>query len=151
VKLRGKGLSVKQVEDWNITDKSYAYFPTIPLLFDQEFRKALWPIINTTPLEVREVMQKLQQEQKEKELKKDEENRRREQEKKAELDARKRRTIIESPTQLPLPSLPDLTPEKTNPPEKAMQLSTRSLTTSQAVESTPPSVRKNSFFRFCID
>ena len=72
-------------------------------------------------------------------------------EKKAQLEARKRRTIMESPTQSPLRSSPDLTPEKTIPPEKAMPSSTSSATASQAVESTPPSVRKNSFFCFCMD
>ncbi len=86
-------------------------------------------------------MQKLQQEQKEKELKKDEENRRRQQEEserleaqkeKAQLEARKRRKIMESLTQLPLRSLPDLTPEKTIPPEKAMPSSTSSATASEA-------------------
>jgi hypothetical protein len=72
---------VKQVEDWNITVESFAFFPTVPLLFDEESWKALWPIINKTPLEVREVMQILQQEQKQNELKKkDEENQRRQQE-----------------------------------------------------------------------
>ena len=60
---------MKQVEDWNITVESFAFFPTVPLLFDEESWKALWPIINKTPLEVREVMQKLQQEQKQNELK----------------------------------------------------------------------------------
>jgi len=138
---------MKQVEDWNITVESFAFFPTVPLLFDEESWKALWPIINKTPLEVREVMHKLQQEQKLNERKKkDEENRRRQQEEserikaqkeKAQLEARKRRKIIESPTQSPLRSLPDLTPEKTIPPEKAMPSSTSSVTASQAVESTP--------------
>ena len=66
---------MKQVEDWNITVESFAFFPTVPLLFDEESWKALWPIINKTPLEVREVMQKLQQEQKQNELKKKEERR----------------------------------------------------------------------------
>ena len=152
---------MKQVEDWNITVESFAFFPTVPLLFDEESWKALWPIINKTPLEVRKVMQKLQQEQKLNELKKkDEENWRRQQEEserleaqkeKAQLEVRKRRTIMESPTQSTLPSLPDLTPEKTIPPEKAMPSSMSSATASQAVESTPPSVRKNSFFCFCMD
>mgnify|MGYP006197400187 CR=1 FL=1 len=149
---------MKQVEDWNITVESFAFFPTVPLLFDEESWKALWPIINKTPLEVREVMQKLQQEQKQNELKKkEEENRRRQQEEserikaqneKAQLEARKRRKIMESPTQSPLRSLPDLTPEKTIPPEKAMPSSTSSATASEAVKSTPPSVRKKQFLLF---
>jgi len=136
-------------------------FPhTVQLLFDEESWKALWPIINKTSLEVREVVVKLQTERKEKEQKKkdkiewrhqqEESERLEAQKKKAELEARKRRTIDESPTQWPLPSLPDLTPEKTTPPEKAMPSSTSSSTASQAVESTP-SVRKNSFSLFCID
>ena len=152
---------MKQVEDWNITVESFAFFPTVPLLFDEESWKALWPIINKRPLEVREVMQKLQQEQKQNELKKkDEENRRRQQEESerleaqketSQLEARKRRKINESPTQSSLPSLPDLTPEKTIPPEKAMPSSTSSVTASEALKSTPPSVRKNSSFCFCMD
>ena len=87
-------------------------------MFDEESWKALWPIINKTPLEVRKVMQKLQQEQKQNELKKkDEENRRRQQEEserleaqkeKAQLEARKKRNINESPTQSPLRSSLDL-------------------------------------------
>ena len=102
-KIEKQGVSMKQVEDWNITVESFAFFPTVPLLFDEESWKGLWPIINKRPLEVREVMQKLQQEQKQNELKKkDEENQRRQQEeserlkaqKKAQLEARKRRTII---------------------------------------------------------
>ena len=68
-KLREKGLSVKQVEDWNINVESFAPFPTVPLQFDDKVWKALWPIINKTPLEVRQVVAKLQNEQKEKEMK----------------------------------------------------------------------------------
>lgn len=44
---------MKQVEDWNITVESFAFFPTVPLLFDEESWKALWLIINKKPLEVR--------------------------------------------------------------------------------------------------
>lgn len=96
-KLRGKGLSVKQVEDWNITVESFALFPTVPLLFDEESWRALWPIINKTPLEVREVMKRLQQEQKQNELKKkDEENRRRQQEESERLEAQKEKAQLEA-------------------------------------------------------
>ena len=49
-KMRNKGLSMKQVEDWNSTVESFAFFPTVPLLFDEESWKALWPIINKMPL-----------------------------------------------------------------------------------------------------
>ena len=106
---------MKQVEDWNITVESFAFFPTVPLLFDEESWKALWPIINKRPLEVREVMQKLQQAQKQNELKKkEEEKRRRQQEEserleaqkeKARLEARKRRKINESPNQIAITQL----------------------------------------------
>ena len=82
---------MKQVEDWNITVESFAFSPTVPLLFDEESWKALWQIINKRPLEVREVMQKLQQEQKQNELKKkDEENRRCQQEESERLKAQKK-------------------------------------------------------------
>ena len=82
---------MKQVEDWNITVESFAFFPTVPLLFDEESWKALWLIINKRPLEVREVMQKLQQEQKQNELKKkDEENWRCQQEESERLEAQKK-------------------------------------------------------------
>ena len=86
---------MKQVEDWNITVESFAFSPTVPLLFDEESWKALWPIINKTPLEVREVMQKLQQEQKQNELKKkDEENWRRQQEESERLEAQKKKPSL---------------------------------------------------------
>ena len=88
---------MKQVEDWNITVESFAFFPTVPLLFDEESWKALWPIINKTPLEVREVMQKLQQEQKQNELKKkEEENWRRQQEESERLEAQKKKPSLKS-------------------------------------------------------
>ena len=86
---------MKQVEDWNITVASFAFFATVPLLFDEESWKALWPIINKTPLDVREVMQKLQQVQKQNELKKkDEENRRHQQEESEKLEAQKEKARL---------------------------------------------------------
>ena len=86
---------MKQVEDWNITVESFACFPTVPLLFDEESCKALWPIINKTPLEVRQVMQKLQEERKLKEMKKkDEENRKLQKEELERLDAQKKKLSL---------------------------------------------------------
>ena len=49
-----------------------------------------------------------------------------------ELRVKKSKTIIESPTQSPLPSSPDLTPEKMNPPEKSKPSSKSSSTASLA-------------------
>ncbi len=152
---------MKHVEEWDMTVECFAMLSTVPLTLGGEFYRALWPKVNTNGAEMREFLMKQQEELREREWKKKEEiEKRRKQEElerleaqknKARLEARKRRTIPESPTQSSEPSSPDLTPEKIMPPEKAMPSSTSSLTASPAVESTPPSVRKNSFFCFCMD
>ena len=86
------------------------------------FWEAYWPIVNDPVLDVRKVMIKLEKERKEIEMKKMSENKRKlereeaerleAQKKQEELILRKRKKIVESPTQSPLPSSPDSTPEK---------------------------------------
>ena len=152
---------MKQVEEWDITVESFAILSTVLLTLGGEFYRALWPKVNIKGAEMREFLTKQQAELREREQKKKEEIEKRHkqeelewleaQKNKARLEARKWRTIPESPTQSSEPSSPDLTLKKIIPPEKAMPSSTSSLTASQAVESTPPSVRKINFFCFCMD
>jgi hypothetical protein len=85
--------------------------------------------VNEPVLAVRNAMMKLEKERKEKELKKMSENKRKlereeadrleAQKKQEELRLRKRKKIVESPTQSPLPNSPDSTPVKMKSPEKA--------------------------------
>jgi len=113
--LRNQGLSVSQVEDWKIPIPSYDLFPTVPLTFDEVYWEAYWPIVNKPASFVREVLMKLEKETKEKKkmvgnkqkLEKDETQVKKQQELK-----RKRRRIMESPTQSPLRTSPDCSPEK---------------------------------------
>ncbi len=127
--LKNKKLSVREVEDWKVSIPSYDLFPTVPLTFDKVFWEAYWPIVNYPVLDVRKVMMKLEKERKEKEMKKIRENKQKlereeadrleAQKKQEELRLRKRKKIVESPTQSPLPNSPDSTPEIMKSPEKA--------------------------------
>ena len=114
--LRNKGLSVSQVEDWKVTIPSFDLFPTVPLTFDEVYWEAYWGIVNKPASVVRDVMIKLERETWEKEMmamnkQKLEQDAQKQQEK---LVLRKKRRIIESPTQSPLPKSTENTPEKNN-------------------------------------
>ena len=114
--LRNKGLSVSQVEDWKVTIPSFDLFPTIPLTFDEVYWEAYWGIVNKPASVVRDVMIKLERETREKEKmamnkQKLEQDVQKQQEK---LVLRKKRRIIESPTQSPYPKSTENTPEKNN-------------------------------------
>ena len=127
--LTNKKLSVREVEDRKVSIPSYELFPTVPLTFDKVFWEAFWPIVNDSVFDVRKVMMKLEKERKENEMKKMSENKRKlereeadrleAQKKQEELRLRKRKKIVESPTQSPSPNSPDSTPEKMKSPEKA--------------------------------
>ncbi len=54
--LRNKGLSVSQVEDWNVTIPSFDLFLTVPLTFDDVYWEAYWGIVNKPLSVVRDVM-----------------------------------------------------------------------------------------------
>ena len=126
---------MSQVEDWKIPIPSYDLFPTVPLTFDEVYWETYWQNVNKSVSIVREVLIKLEKETKLKmvgnkqKLEKDET-----QEKKQEELKRKRRRIMESPTQSPLrtspdcqspiPNLPDLSP----PPRVRINLFSLSLT-----------------------
>lgn len=104
---------MSQVENWKIPIPSYDLFPTVPLTFDEVFWETYWQNVNKSVSIVREVLIKLEKETKLKmvgnkqKLEKDET-----QEKKQEELKRKRRRIMESPTQSPLRTSPDCSPEK---------------------------------------
>ena len=128
-KLKNKKLSVREVEDRKVSIPSYDLFPTVPLTFDKVFWEAYWPIVNDPVMDVRKVLMKLEKERKENEMKKMSENKRKlereeadrleARKKQEELRLRKRKKIVESPTQSPLPTSPDSTPDKMKSPEKA--------------------------------
>ena len=109
------------------------------------------PIIDESMLAVREVMMKLDKERIEKEMKKMSENKRKlereeaerleAQEKQEELRLRKWKKIVESPTQSPLPSSPDSTPEKMKPTENEKLTPNNPPTVSNARKSNAPPVR----------
>ena len=141
------------MEDWKVTILSYNLFPTIPLTFDEMYWEAYWPIVNEPVLDVRKVMINLNKERKENEMKKmNEKKRKLEREeaerlevlkKQEELRQRKRKKIVESPTQSLLPSSPHSTPEKMKSPENAKLTPSRSnpTTASYAGNSNAPPVR----------
>ena len=52
------------MEDRKVSIPSYDLFPTIPLTFDGVYWEAYWPIVNEQMLDVREVMIKLEKEEK---------------------------------------------------------------------------------------
>jgi hypothetical protein len=110
--------------DRKVAITSYDFFLTVPLTFDKVYWEAYWPIVNEPMLAVREVMMKLEKERKENNNKKMSENKQKLEREEAEmLEAQKknkrsllrlgkREKFIKSPTQSPLPSSPDSTPEK---------------------------------------
>ena len=156
--LKNKNFSIHEVEDWKVTIPSYDLFPTVPLTFDKVFWNAYWPIVNDPVLDVRKVMMKLEKERKENEMKKMSENKRKlereeadrleAQKKQEELRRRKKKKIILSPTQSPLPSSPDSTPEKmkSTENEKLTPSQSNPSTTSSAGNSNAPPVSMMTFF-----
>ena len=64
---RDKGLSVSQVENWNVTFPSFDLFPTVTLTFDEVYWEAYWGIVNKPASVVRDVMIILERETWEKE------------------------------------------------------------------------------------
>lgn len=157
-KLKNKKLSVREVEDRKVSIPSYDLFPTVPLTFDKVFWEAYWPIVNDPVMDVRKVLMKLEKERKENEMKKMSENKRKlereeadrleAQKKQEELRRRKKKKIILSPTQSPLPSSPDSTPEKmkSTENEKLTPSQSNPSTTSSAGNSNAPPVSMMTFF-----
>lgn len=74
--LRTKKMSVSQVDDWKISIPSFDIFPTVPIMFDEVYWEAYWPIVNKPMLEVREILTKLEKEIRDNEMKKMAENKR---------------------------------------------------------------------------
>ena len=155
--LKSHNLSTTEVEDWKVTIPSYDIFPTVPLTFDEAYWKAYWPIVNEPVLKVRDVMVKVDKERREIEMKKISENKRTlereeaerlEVEKKQEELRRKRKKIVESPTQSPLPSSPDSTPEKMKSAENENPTPSNPNTASNAGISNAPPVSMITFFMF---
>jgi hypothetical protein len=144
------------VEDWKVTIPSYDICPTVPLTFDKVFWEAYRPIVNEPVLAVRNAMMKLEKDRKEKELKKMSENKRKlEREEADRLEAqkkheeqrrRKKKKIIESPTQSPLPSSLDSTPEKMKSTENEKPTPSNHTTTSNAGISNAPPVSIITFY-----
>ena len=114
-------MSVTQVEDWKITIPSYDMLPTVPFSFDEVYWEAYWKVVNEPTKVVLSVIQKLDKERLEikrkmaadqkhkleKELEKDRAERLQAEKKQEELRLRKRKKIVESPTQSPIPSSPE--------------------------------------------
>ena len=156
--LKNKNFSIHEVEDWKVTIPSYDIFPTVPLTFDKVFWESYWPIVNEPVLAVRNAMMKLEKERKEKEMKKIRENKQKlereeadrleAQKKQEELRLRKRKKIVESPTQSPLPSSPDSTPEKMKSPENEKLTPYNPPTASNAGNANAPPVSMITFFVF---
>ena len=156
--LRNKNFSIHEVEDWKVTIPSYDIFPTVPLTFDKVFWEAYWPIVNEPVGAVRNAMMKLEKERKEKELKKMSENKRKLEREEAdrleaqktreELRRRKKKKIIESPPQSPLPSSPDSTPEKMKSTENEKPTPSNPTTASNAGISNAPPVSIITFYFF---
>jgi len=156
--LKSHNLSTTEVEDWKVTIPSYDLFPTVPLTFDEAYWKAYWPIVNEPVLKVRDVMMKVDKERRENEMKKMSENKRKLEEEEAErleaakkqeeLRRRKRKKIVESPTQSPLPSTPDSTPEKMKSSEDEKLTPSNPNTASHAGISNAPPVSMITFFMF---
>ncbi len=105
---------MSQVEGWNVTMPSFDLFYTVPLTFDEVCWEAYWRIVSKPASVVRDVMIKLERETQEKEkmaMNKQilERGVQKQQEK---LVLRKKRRIIESPTQSPVPKSTENTPKK---------------------------------------
>ena len=63
-------MSTTDVEYWKVTIPSYDIFPTVPLIFDEVYWTAYWPIVNDPVLNVRDVKVKMAKERRENEMKK---------------------------------------------------------------------------------
>ena len=102
------------MEDWKITIPSYDMLPTVPFSFDEVYWEAYWKVVNEPTKVVHSVIQKIEHEIKMKKmadqkhkLEKDRAERLQAEKKQEELRLRKRKKIIESPTQSPIPSSPE--------------------------------------------
>ena len=106
--LRSKLFSVAQVESWKIVSPSFDRLPTVPSRFDEEYWDTYWKIVHEPEQMVFDVIDKMDQERREMENKQMADQKREEaknletEKKQEELRLRKRKKIIESPTQSPL-------------------------------------------------
>lgn len=110
-------MSVTQVEDWKISIPSYDMLPTVPLTFDEVYWEAYWKVVNEPIPAAMKVIQKLDKERQEiitkkmadqkHKLEKVRAERLQAEKKQEELRLRKRKKIIESPTQSPILDTPE--------------------------------------------
>ena len=110
-------LSVNHVEDWEIVAPSFDRFPTVPFTFDEVYWEAYWKVVQQPVYLVMGIIEKLNDERREIEkeqaadekrnIEKEKAERLVAEKKQEELRLRKRKKIIESPTQSPLSEPPE--------------------------------------------
>ena len=110
-------LSVNNVEDWEIVAPSFDRFPTVPFTFDEVYWEAYWKVVHQPVDLVMGIIEKLNDERREIEKEQAADQKRNIEKEKAErvvaekkqeeLRLRKRKKIIESPTQSPLSEPPE--------------------------------------------
>ena len=137
-------LSVNNVEDWEIVAPSFDRFPTVPFTFDEVCWEAYWKVVHEPVDMVMGIIKKLNDKRREIEkeqaadekrnIEKEKAERLVAEKKQEELRLRKRKKIIESPTQSPL-SEP---PESPFPQDKDNQKRKR---TKSPTQSPPPKRR----------
>ena len=128
--LRSKKLSVNTVEDWEIVAPSFDRFPTVPFTFDEVYWEAYWNIVHQPVELVVGIIEKLNDQRREIEKEQAADEKRNMEKEKAErvvaekkqeeLRLRKRKKIIESPTQSPLSEPPEspFSQDEESPPPK---------------------------------
>jgi hypothetical protein len=123
-------LSVNTVEDWEIVAPSFDRFPTVPFTFDEVYWEAYWNVVHQPVELVVGIIEKLNDERREIEKEQAADEKRNIEKEKAErvvaekkqeeLRLRKRKKIIESPTQSPLSEPPEspFSQDEESPPPK---------------------------------
>ena len=123
-------MSVNHVEDWEIVAPSFDRFPTVPFTFDEVYWEAYWKVVHQPVDLVMGIIEKLNDERREIEKEQAADQKRNIEKEKAErvvaekkqeeLRLRKRKKIIESPTQSPLSEPPEspFSQDEESPPPK---------------------------------
>lgn len=123
-------LSVNNVEDWEIVAPSFDRFPTVPFTFDEVCWEAYWKVVHEPVDMVMGIIKKLNDKRREIEkeqaadekrnIEKEKAERLVAEKKQEELRLRKRKKIIESPTQSPLSEPPEspFSQDEESPPPK---------------------------------
>ena len=149
-------LSVNHAETWEIASPSFSRFPTVPSTFDEVYWETYWDIVHQPDQMALAIIKKIDDERRQNEnrltadqkrtIEKEKAERVAAEKKQEELKWRKRKIIIELPTQSPLSHHPESTfsQEDDSQKKRSAKSPTQSLPSKRKKIDRPPSPPQSS-------